>query len=369
MQKKAHAPMPVHYVKECGAKVPWTRVDSGEMLDSDHILKDIKGQKMTYTEAVRNALAQALRLDEKVFVMGQGINDEVGMFGATTGLYKEFGEDRVFDTPLAETGVTGVAVGAAMGGMRPVYCHNRPDFLMLAMDQLVNHASKYNYMSGGICPIPLVIWAVTGQGWGSAAQHSQALHGMFMHVPGIKIIMPTTPYDVKGLLLQAIADNNPVLFLDHRRIHNQVGSVPEEMYTIPFGKGVVRKQGKDITILGISSMALEALRAEEALRSKGIDAEILDLRTIKPLDIEMIITSVKKTGRLLIADTRWKTGGISAEISTLVYERLYRELKAPVARVSLPDVPTPAAYTLEEAYYNNAADIVREAEKSMRSVS
>lgn len=367
MREKARALTVVLYVKECGAKVPWTRIDSSEMLDSDHILKDIRGRKMTYTEAVRNALAQALQLDETVFVMGQGINDEVGMFGATTGLYKEFGAERVFDTPLAETGLTGVAVGAALGGLRPVYCHNRPDFLMLAMDQLVNHASKYNYMSGGISPIPLVIWAVTGQGWGSAAQHSQALHGLFMHIPGIKIIMPTTPYDVKGLLLQAIADNNPVLFLDHRRIHNQVGTVPEEMYTIPFGKGVVRKQGNDITILGISSMALEVLRAEETLSQKGIDSEILDLRTIKPLDMEMIITSVKKTGRLVIADTGWKTGGISAEISTLIYERLYKELKAPIVRISLPDVPTPAAYTLEDAYYNDAADIVREVEKCMRS--
>ena len=337
MQKRVRVLMLVRYMKECGGEMPWTRIESSEMIDSDYGFGS--GRKITYSESIREALSQALNLDENVFVMGQGINDEIGMFGATTDLYKEFGENRVFDTPLAETGLMGVAVGAALGGLRPVYCHNRPDFLMLSMDQLVNHASKYNYMSGGICPIPLVVWAVTGQGWGSAAQHSQALQALFLHIPGIKIIMPTTPYDAKGLLLQAIADNNPVLFLDHRNIHNQIGNVPEEMYTIPLGKGIVRKQGKDITILGISSM---------------------------PFDIDLIIASVTKTGRLLIADTGWKTGGISAEICTQVYERLHKDLKAPIIRVSLPDVPTPAAYTLEEAYYNDAKDIIERTEKCIR---
>ena len=274
MQKRVRVLMLVRYMKECGGEMPWTRIESSEMIDSDYGFGS--GRKITYSESIREALSQALNLDENVFVMGQGINDEIGMFGATTDLYKEFGENRVFDTPLAETGLMGVAVGA-LGGLRPVYCHNRPDFLMLSMDQLVNHASKYNYMSGGICPIPLVVWAVTGQGWGSAAQHSQALQALFLHIPGIKIIMPTTPYDAKGLLLQAIADNNPVLFLDHRNIHNQIGNVPEEMYTIPLGKGIVRKQGKDITILGISSMLNESLKAAEVLQGKGIDASHLIL--------------------------------------------------------------------------------------------
>ena len=364
MQKRVRVLMLVRYMKECGGEMPWTRIESSEMIDSDYGFGS--GRKITYSESIREALSQALNLDENVFVMGQGINDEIGMFGATTDLYKEFGENRVFDTPLAETGLMGVAVGAALGGLRPVYCHNRPDFLMLSMDQLVNHASKYNYMSGGICPIPLVVWAVTGQGWGSAAQHSQALQALFLHIPGIKIIMPTTPYDAKGLLLQAIADNNPVLFLDHRNIHNQIGNVPEEMYTIPLGKGIVRKQGKDITILGISSMLNESLKAAEVLQGKGIDAEVIDLRTIKPFDIDLIIASVTKTGRLLIADTGWKTGGISAEICTQVYERLHKDLKAPIIRVSLPDVPTTAAYTLEEAYYNYAKDIIERKEKCIR---
>jgi len=226
------------------------------------------------------------------------------------------------------------------------------------MDQIVNHASKYNYMSGGECPIPLVLWAVTGQGWGSAAQHSQALQGLFMHIPGLKIVMPTTPYDAKGLMLQAIADNNPVLFLDHRQIYNQKGNVPEEMYTIPFGKGTVRRIGEDVTILGISSMLPEALRASDTLRDYNISAEVIDLRTIKPFDEDLLINSVKKTGRLVIADTGWKTGGVAAEIASVVYDKAFGDLKLPIKRVALPDLPTPAAYTLEEKYYNTYENIV-----------
>ena len=306
-----------------------------------------------------------MTLDKNVYIMGQGINDKIGMFGATTDIYKQFGEDRVFDTPLAETGLTGMAVGAALNGLRPIYCHNRPDFLMLAMDQIVNHASKYNYMSGGQCPIPLVIWAVTGQGWGSAAQHSQALQGLFMHIPGLKIIMPTTPYDAKGLMLQAIADNNPTLFLDHRKVYYQRGNVPEEIYRIPFGKGVVRRIGTEVTILGISAMALEAIKAAEKLEKMGISAEIIDLRTIKPFDINIILESVKKTGYLIIADTGWRTGGIAAEIAASVYESAFNVLKAPIERVTLPDLPTPAAYTLEDAYYATQEDIIKAVHRVM----
>lgn len=346
--------------------MPWTIINKEDEIDCDYGYSDEGIRKLSYAEAIREALSQAMALDANVFLMGQGINDKVGMFGATTDIYKKFGEDRVFDTPLAETGLAGVAVGAAIGGMRPVYCHNRPDFLMLSMDQIVNHASKYNYMSGGECPVPLVIWAVTGQGWGSAAQHSQALQGLFMHIPGLKIVMPTSPYDAKGLMLQAIADNNPVLFLDHRQIYNQKGNVPEKMYKIPFGKGVVRRTGKDITILGISSMLQEALKAAEKLEMNDVSSEVIDLRTIKPFDVDLIVKSVKKTGRLVIADTGWKTGGVAAEIAATVYERAFGDLKVPIERVALPDLPTPAAYTLEDAYYNTEKDIVEAASRMLR---
>lgn len=351
-----------------GKQMSWSVIDpTGETGDAcGPDTGDTK--RISYPEAIREALLLAMEQDARVFLMGQGINDKIGMFNATTDIYKRFGETRVFDTPLAETGMAGVMIGAALDGLRPVYCHNRPDFLMLCMDQIVNHASKYNYMSGGACPVPVVMWAVTGQGWGSAAQHSQALHGLFMHIPGLKIIMPTTPYDAKGLLLQAIADNNPVLFLDHRRLYNQMGDVPESMYTIPFGQGTVRRMGKDITIIGISSMLPEALKAAESLETESISAEVIDLRTIKPFDLELILASVEKTGHLLVADTGWKTGGVSAEISATVYERAFYLLKAPIERVSLPDLPTPAAYTLEKAFYNTDKEIAETAKKMLRGI-
>ena len=360
MQREVPVQLVIHCMMDYGGRrMPWTVIDNKDIVECDPKNCNNSERKLSYPDAIREALSQALDLDKSVFVMGQGINDSIGMFGATTNLYQWYGEDRVFDTPLAETGLTGIAVGAAMNGLRPVYCHNRPDFLMLAMDQIVNHASKYNYMSGGQCALPLVIWAVTGQGWGSAAQHSQALQGLFMHIPGLKIIMPTTPYDAKGLMLQAIADNNPVLFLDHRCMYNQRGSVPEEMYKIPFGKGVIRKSGDRITIVGISSMLQEALKAAEKLEGRDIFADVIDLRTIKPLDLDIILESVKRTGYLIIADTGWRTGGISAEIASRVYERAFSDLKAPIKIVALPDLPTPAAYTLEAEYYNTWVDIVK----------
>lgn len=338
-------------------------INKEDEINCDYGRSDEGIRKLSYADAIKEALSQAMELDQHVFLMGQGINDKVGMFGGTTDLYKKFGENRVFDTPLAETGLTGVAVGAAISGLRPVYCHNRPDFLMLSMDQIVNHATKYNYMSGGECPVPLVIWAVTGQGWGSAAQHSQALHGLFMHIPGLKIVMPTTPYDAKGLMLQAIADNNPILFLDHRSVYNQHGNVPKKMYKIPFGKGVIRRAGNDITILGISAMLIETLKAAEELEKANISVEVIDLRTIKPYDIDIILDSVKKTRHLIIADTGWKTGGVAAEIATVVYEKAFKDLKAPIERITLPDLPTPAAYTLENAYYKTRKDIVEAANR------
>lgn len=338
--------------------MPWSEINKIDEFEDKYGDLNKEGRKLPYAEAIREALIQALALDDKVFLMGQGINDKSGMFGATTDIYKKFGEKRVFDTPLSETGLTGVAVGAAMAGLRPIYCHNRPDFLMLAMDQLVNHASKFNYMSGGNCSIPLVIWAVTGQGWGSAAQHSQALHGLFMHIPGLKIVIPTNPYDAKGLLLQAIVDNNPVLFLDHRQVYNQKGYVPKDMYTIPFGKGIIRRKGKDVTIVGISAMLLEAIKAADKLLDFGISAEVIDLRTIIPYDVNIIIESVRKTGYLIIADTGCKTGGAASEIAAEVYKHTLKELKAPIELVTLPDVPTPASYILEEAYYKTSKDII-----------
>ena len=226
------------------------------------------GRHLTYAEAIREALDQALTLDPRVFIMGQGVDDPSGMFGATLNLHQKHGADRVFDTPLSEDALMGTAVGAAIGGMRPVYFHNRPDFLLLAMNQLVNHASKWHYMFGGAVNIPMVVWACIGRGWGSAAQHSQALQGLFMHVPGLKLVMPSICYDAKGLMLSAIADDNPVLILEHRYNFKHQGFVPEHVYRIPFGKGVVRRPGKDVTLVAISYMTFEAYKAAEELEGK-----------------------------------------------------------------------------------------------------
>ena len=336
--------------------MPWTVIEEKPVecnykSDLEHTVK------CTYVDAIRLTLEQAMRLDARVFIMGQGVNDQTGMFGMTNDLCRILGEERVFDTPIAETGLTGVAVGSALSGMHPVYFHNRPDFLFLTLDQLINHATKYHYMSGGQFKVPLVLWAVTGQGWGSAAQHSQTIHGMLMHIPGLKIAMPTTPYDVRGLLAEALADNNPVLFLDHRHVHNQQGNVPKDLYRIPFGKGVIRREGKDITIVGISSMLLESLKAAKLLEQEKIAAEVIDLRTIKPYDRKIVADSVKKTGKLLVADTGWECCGVASEIAAKAYEDCFSYLKVPVQIIAPPDVPTPAAYHLEKEFYKDAGDI------------
>jgi pyruvate dehydrogenase E1 component beta subunit len=320
--------------------------------------KGQEGRKLSYVAAIREALELALSSDERVFIMGQGVDDPVGMFGITLDFHKKYGGHRVFDTPLSENALTGIAVGAAITGMRPVYMHNRPDFLLLAMDQIVNHASKWSYMFGGCVSVPVVIWAVVGRGWGGAAQHTQSLQGLFNHVPGLRLVMPSRPYDAKGLLITSIADNNPVIIIEHRWLFRQSGYVPEGLYSIPFGRGVIRRPGKDITIVAVSYMVVEALAAAQELARQGIGVEVIDPRTLRPLDEEIILDSVKKTGKLLIADTGWKTGGVSAEIAALVSEKGFDYLKAPIRRIASPDIPTPASDVLEAKFYPDKSDIV-----------
>jgi len=346
--------------------MPWSKIKPEQNEPDFNNVKGKGNRVIPYAEAIREALDQALSLDVDVFVMGQGVDDPSGMFGATLNLHEKYGAERVFDTPLAENGLTGIAVGAAIGGMRPVYFHNRPDFLLLAMDQIVNHASKWHFMFGGAVNVPLVIWACIGRGWGSAAQHSQALQGLFMHIPGLKLVMPATCYDAKGLMLSSIADNNPVIILDHRFNFRHKGFVPEKPYRVPIGKGIVRKPGKDISIITVSYMVTEAYNAAMKLKKEGIDAEVIDLRTLRPLDEELILTSVQKTGRVVVADTGWKTGGVTAEISALIVEKGFSFLKEPVLRVACPDVPTPAGYTLEEAFYAGVTEIVMAAHRLVK---
>ena len=314
-----------------------------------------EGRVLSYMGALHEALSLALELDPKVLILGQGVNDPKGMFGVTTGLYEKFGKDRVFDTPLSEEGMTGICTGASMNGLRPVYMHNRPDFLLLAFNQIVGHASKIHYMDNGETNVPLVIWSAIGRGWGSGSQHSQAIQGLLLGVPGLKIVMPSTPHDAKGLMLSAIADNNPVLIFEHRWSMRNKGVVPEGAYKISLGKGIYRRKGNDLTIVGTSHILELAIKAVDEL--EGITADVIDLRTIKPLDEKIIIDSLQKTGRILIVDTGWEMGGVCAEIGCMVAEKGFSFLKGPVRRLGLSDIPSPAGFTLEQYYYPDVKKI------------
>ena len=314
-----------------------------------------EGRVLSYMEALHEALSLALELDPKVLILGQGVNDPRGMFGVTTGLHEKFGKDRVFDTPLSEEGMTGICTGASMNGLRPVYMHNRPDFLLLAFNQIVGHASKIHYMDNGETNVPLVIWSAIGRGWGSGSQHSQAIQGLLLGVPGLKIVMPSTPHDAKGLMLSAIADNNPVLIFEHRWSMRNKGVVPEGAYKISLGKGIYRRKGNDLTIVGTSHILELAIKAADEL--EGITADVIDLRTIKPLDEKIIIDSLQKTGRILIVDTGWEMGGVCAEIGCMVAEKGFSFLKGPVRRLGLSDIPSPAGFTLEQYYYPDVKKI------------
>ncbi len=347
--------------------MPWAKVKT-EFKEHDRIeALDDCDRWLDYPKAIREALDQALDMDPSVYVMGQGVDDPGGMFGTTAGLPEKHGAARVFDTPLAEGGMTGIAVGTALGGMRPVYMHNRPDFLYLALDQLVNHASKWHYVFAGAMSVPMVVWACIGRGWGSGAQHSQALEGVMMQFPGLKFVMPSTAYDAKGLMLAAIADPNPVLIMEHRYNFKYKGRVPEDVYQVPIGKGVLRREGKDLTIVAISHMANEAQRAAEELAKEQIDAEVVDLRSLRPLDEDIILESVAKTGALVVADCGWKRGGVTAEVAAIVAERGHGTLKAPLRRVTTADVPTPSGHTLEDAFYAGMDDIVEAAREVVRA--
>lgn len=316
-----------------------------------------KTRKIKYYQALNEAVSQMMESNEKVFVMGEGVDYEKGIFGSTSGLLEKFGKARVFDTPLSEDAMTGVGIGASLLGMRPVMVHARIDFLMLTMNQLINHAAKWPYICGG--RVPIVIRAIIGRGWGQGAQHSQSLQALFAHIPGIKVIMPSTARDAKGMLVSAIKDNEPVICIEHRWLYDKVGDVPEEIYEIPIGKGKIARAGNDVTIVAVSQMVLEALEAAEILKEDyGISAEVIDLRTVRPIDEKIICKSVKKTGRLIIADTGWRECGISAEVAAIVSENVSSSLKANIARIALPDLPAPTAFSMEQEYYPGKDEIV-----------
>ena len=267
------------------------------------------------------------------------------------------------DMPTSENGMTGIAIGTALTGMRPIMTHQRIDFALLAVEQIVNQAANWHYMFGGQMKVPLVVRMVIGRGWGQGPQHSQSLQSWFAHVPGLKVVMPTTPYDAKGLLISSIEDDNPVIFIEHRWLYNIIGDVPKEMYRVPLGQAKVMCPGKDLTIVAMSYMVLEALKAANLLSKHGIEAEVIDVRTLKPLDENTILDSVKKTGRLIVADTGWKIGGFSGEIVSRVVENAFSALKSPPQRVASPDCPSPSTPGLSKKFYPRAGHIVAAASR------
>lgn len=312
----------------------------------------LKNRVLEYSLAINEALHQLMHLDKKIILVGQGVKSPWYVGNTCKGLVEEFGEDRVIDTPVSENAMTGMAVGAAISGHRSIAVHPRMDFMLYAFDPIINQAANWYYMSGGELNVPVVFWGIINRGGEQAAQHSQALHGLFAHIPGLKVVMPSTPYDAKGLMVSAVLDPNPVVFVDERLLYSNKGVVPTELYSVPIGKAAVRKKGKDITIISVSYSAFLVEKITPKLSENGIDAEVIDLRSIKPLDINTILKSVKKTGRVIIIDVGWKSFGISAEIAARIAESGIK-LKTPVKRLALPDTPAPASRSLEDEYYIN----------------
>ena len=309
------------------------------------------------SQALNEALLEEMRRDPAIFVMGEDVAAAEGLFAVSKGLLAEFGPQRVIDSPISEAAIVGAGVGAALVGARPVIELQIMDFLSLAMDQLGNHAAKLRYMTGGQLAVPLVVRGPCATGIGLAAQHSQSLEAWVAHVPGLKVVMPSTPYDAKGLLKSAIRDDNPVVFFEKRVLYATTGEVPAEEYLVPLGEAVVRRPGGDLTLIGSGLAARHALEAAETLAAEGVEAEVIDLRTLVTLDVETIVASVKKTGRVRVANDGYRTGGFAAEIGQRIMEEAFDYLDAPVVRVTCEDAPIPYATSLEEQVIVTSARI------------
>jgi acetoin:2,6-dichlorophenolindophenol oxidoreductase subunit beta len=318
-------------------------------------------RELSYAQAIQEALAQAMEADERVFLMGEDVGVYGGAFQVTGDLVHRFGEDRIMDTPISELGAAGVAVGAALAGSRPILEFQFSDFATLAMEQIVNQAAKMRYMLGGKVSVPLVMRMPSGSGTGAAAQHSQSLEAWLAHVPGLKVVQPSTPYDAKGLLLAAIADPDPVMVFEHKLLYKMKGDVPEEPYHVPIGKAAIRRDGSHASVVATSIMVHRSLEAAEILAAEGIDIEVIDLRTLRPLDTETIITSVKKTSRLACVYEGVKTLGIGAEISAMIAEsEAFDYLDAPILRLGGAEAPIPYNPMLEKAAVPQAEVIVEQ---------
>ena len=325
-------------------------------------------REITYLEAVREAMTQEMERDATVFLIGEDIGQYGGAFQVSNGMLEKFGPERILDTPITELGIAGAATGAALIGMRPIAEIMFMDFTTLASEQLVNQAAKLRFMFGGKATVPMVLRTPAGSGTGAASHHSQSLENWFVHVPGLKVVMPTTPYDVKGLLIASIRDDNPIIFIEHKLLYKSKGPVPEEPYTIPLGSAEVKREGTDLTIVATSIMVKRSLEAAEKLAGEGIEVEIIDPRTLKPLDSETIVQSVIKTGRVLIVHEAARTGGFGGELAAIIAEsEAFGYLDAPIVRLAGRDMPIPYNRTLEyhtvpqvENIVEKARDLVQE---------
>lgn len=320
---------------------------------------------LTFTDAINEALDITMTVNQRVILMGLGVPDGPQTYGSTSGLIKKHGNNRVYDSPVSEASLTGVAVGASLVGMRPVIFHSRFEFAMLSIDQIVNQAAKWNYMTGGAVSCPITVCMVVGRGWGQGAQHSQSLHNWFAHIPGLKVVMPATPHDAKGLLISSIMDSNPVVFIVHRWLCNSKGIVPSGYYTTPLESPSLLHEGNDVTIVASSFMTFEAIDACKNLKEQNINVDLIDLRTINPFNDSLIIKSVSKTGRLVVCDHATYTASFAAEVIARTTEKCLHKLKSPPVRVTLPDCPTPSTRALANHYYPTVYHIEDAVKKTM----
>ena len=321
-------------------------------------------RQLRYNEALLEATDQMMSEDDRGIIMGLGVADPMGIFGTTQGLLSKYGAKRVFETPTAENGIMGVAIGSALVGSRPIVTHQRVEFALLSIEQITNQAAKWFYMTGGKKAVPLVIRLIIGRGWGQGPQHSQSLDSWFAHIPGLKVVSPALPYDAKGLMIAAVRDNNPVVILEHRWLHQTFGEVPEAVYETEIGKANIVRRGKDLTIVTYSYMVIEALKVATVLAGEGIDVEVIDLRSFRPLDMATVRQSVGKTGRFITLDNGWTNFGIGAEVVASVVTRDVNQLKSPPIRLGIKDVPIPSTRALANLVYPGSHDIV-EAVESM----
>ena len=314
-------------------------------------------RELTYGQAISEALVQGMQEDPAVFIFGLGVDDHKGLFGTTREAFMRFGASRVFDVPASENALTGIAIGAALNGKRPVLAHARNDFMFLTLDQMINNAAKWKYTYAGRSSVPFVVRGIVGKGWGQGPTHSQSIQATLAHFPGIVVAMPSNACDVKGIILQALTADGPVVILEHRALYDNSCNVPTGVYQYPFGKARIARSGRDITVVATSLMVAEALQAAENLSRSGMDVEVIDPVTVQPLDEAAILQSVRKTGRLVVADNGWLRCGFSAEVAAVVAEKAFDHLKAPIKRIGWPECPCPVSKTLEDAFYPGAEDI------------